>query len=226
MRTWLQGAYLLMMVAIYPAQEIQTPVAVPAEEEPHHHLVLKNEYVMVLRVKLPAGERTGYHIHSRDNVALRLADVEVTDQVPGQPEGPLERQKQGYISLRTLRGITLTHRVNNVGRGEYDVLDVELLQRPEHAAGEAAAPVAAENPSARVYNWKLGPGEASPMHAHGRPYLIVAVTDMKLKMIGPDGQTSEHEIKAGDIHWVDGRVTHSLANAGAVAGQITEIEMK
>jgi mannose-6-phosphate isomerase-like protein (cupin superfamily) len=64
------------------------------------------------------------------------------------------------------------------------------------------------------------------MHAHVRPYLILATTDLTLKMTAPDGQTSTHEVKRGEFHWVDAKVTHSLANTGNKDGQIVEIELK
>lgn len=46
-----------------------------------------------------------------------------------------------------------------------DMFNVELLQQPAHPSMRAAAPVAAENASARVYNWVLAPGSvgAHPM---------------------------------------------------------------
>jgi hypothetical protein len=33
-------------------------------------------------------------------------------------------------------------------------------------------------------------------------------------------------LKAGDFHWVDSKVTHTLANDGAAEGQIVELELK
>jgi mannose-6-phosphate isomerase-like protein (cupin superfamily) len=49
---------------------------------------------------------------------------------------------------------------------------------------------------------------------------------MPLKMTAPDGQSSAHEIQAGDFHWVGGKVTHSLTNEGTAEGQIVEVELK
>jgi len=63
-------------------------------------------------------------------------------------------------------------------------------------------------------------------HTHERPYLIVATTDMQLKMSAPDGQSVAHPVKAGDFHWVDNKVTHTLENAGTAPGEIVEFEMK
>ena len=108
----------------------------------------------------------------------------------------------------------------------FEVLDVELLQRPSQPAGKAAAPVVAENPSARIYKWTLAPGAVSAMHTHDRPYLIISATPLVLKMTDPAGKSLSHEVKAGDIHWIDTKVTHSLANAGTAEGQIVEIELK
>jgi mannose-6-phosphate isomerase-like protein (cupin superfamily) len=64
------------------------------------------------------------------------------------------------------------------------------------------------------------------MHTHTRPYLLVAITKMPLKMTAPDGQFASHEVQAGDFHWVDAKVRHSLTNEGATPGQIIEIELK
>jgi len=226
MKVWLTAAPLLLVLGLFPAQREADPTPVAVEQEPHHHLLLKNDYVMVLRVLVEPGERTAYHIHSDDDVAVRLANVKATDQKPGEAESAPTEQKAGYVSYRTLREKTLTHRVHNVGQDTFDVLDVELLQRPEHPSQAVAGPVEGENPSARVYKWTLAPGAVTPMHTHERPYLIVAVSDFPLKMTAPDGQTSTHAIKRGDFHWVDTKVTHSLANAGTGEAQIVEIEMK
>ena len=107
-----------------------------------------------------------------------------------------------------------------------DVIDLELLHRPEHPSTSAAAPIAAENPSVRVYRWVITPGTATAMHTHTRPYLIVAVSPMQLKMTAPDGKSRTEQVKAGDFHWVNVGVTHSLANEGSTEGQIVEFELK
>ncbi len=57
------------------------------------------------------------------------------------------------------------------------------------------------------------------MHTHERPYLIISATPLVLKMTDPEGKSFTHEVKAGDIHWVeanstDAKVTHTLANEG------------
>ena len=199
---------------------------VPIEEEPHHHLVLKNDYVQVFHTTVAPGESTLFHVHLHDNAGVELSTRTTTDQLLGKSEGAPSVSRAGEVFANSrLQGPT-THRVHNVGSTTMDVIDVEFFQRPEHALATAAAPVAAENASARVYSWVLAPGAVSAMHSHERPYLIVAVTPMHLKMTAPDGRSFTDDVKPGDFHWVDAKVTHTLENAGTTPGQLVEFEMK
>ena len=221
MNIFLCGALALVFCNLSAAQ--QSPV--PVEEEPHHQLVLRNDSVMVMRVKLLPGESTLLHTHLHDRVAVDLSDATITFQKLGQPESAPELTKPGNVAASESKG-AYTHVVHNAGKSVFEVLDVELLQRPTSAASPAAGKVEAENPSARVYKWTLAPGATSAMHTHERPYLIIAATPLMLKMTDPDGKSFSHEVKAGDVHWVDAKVTHSLANEGTAVGTIVEIELK
>lgn len=215
---------LLALLAIFP-QGADKPV--PVEEEPLHKVVFKNEAVTVMHLTLPPGQRTQYHIHTHDRVAVMLSDTSTTNQNFGdKKESDPRPAKAGDFAALTLNGASETHRVHNVGKNSYDVLDIEPTSRPATPSPDIAASVAAENPSARVYNWVLTPGAASPMHTHMRPYIIVSITDMNLKMSAPDGQTATHEVGVGDFKYIDAKITHNLSNAGTTPGQIIEVELK
>jgi quercetin dioxygenase-like cupin family protein len=215
---------LFLLPLLLGAQEASAPV--PVEQEPLHRVMLKNDSVVVIHLTLPAGQYTLYHTHTHDRVAVPISHTSIRQQVFKEQEGPASNTEPGTFSAMTLAGTAYTHRVHNVGSVPYDVIDVEILHRPETPSTEVAAPVAAENPSARIYNWVLAPGASSAMHTHVRPYLIVASKGFTLKMSAPNGQSQTHEIKSGDFHWVDSKVTHSLANSGTTEGQIVEIELK
>jgi len=201
----------------------QTPV--PVQEEPHHHVVLKNDSVMVMRVKLEPGETTLPHTHLNDRFAVELSNATIVQQKVGEAPGAPQATKPGDVQVSVSNG-PYSHTVRDDSKVVFEVLDVELLHRPVKASGQPAANIEAENPSAWAYKWTLAPGATSAMHTHEHPYLIVAATPMMLKMTDPSGQSVTHEIKAGDFHWVDAKVTHSLTNDGATAGQIVEIELK
>ena len=217
-------ALTFSLSTLFAAQEASAPV--PVENEPLHHVVLKNEAVVVIHLVLPPGESTLYHVHTHDRIAIPLSNTSITQQVLNEKEGPPSPSDVGTFSALTLPGSSYTHRVHNVGANPYDVLDVELLNRPQSPSPAAAAAIAAENPSARIYNWVLAPGAKSAMHTHVRPYLIVAATGITLKMTAPDGLSLTYDLKRGDFHWVDTKIIHTLANVGSTEGQILEIELK
>jgi quercetin dioxygenase-like cupin family protein len=218
---FLCGALACVLSGFLAAQQSPDPV----EEEPHHHLVLKNDSIMVVRVKLLPGESTLFHTHLYDRVTVDLSNATITRRKLGNRESSPEVTQPGDVAALESNG-PFTHLVNNVSRVPFEALDVELLHRPANASGAAAGKVEAENPSARVYKWTLAPGAVSAMHTHERPYLIISATSLVLKMTDPEGKSLTHEVEAGDVHWVDAKVTHSLANEGTTVGQIVEIELK
>ncbi len=199
---------------------------VPVEQEPYHHVQLKNDDIVVIHAILPPGERTAYHIHSCDRTGVEISNNTTTSQRFGEAEDAPKPSVPGDVFSDTCTDKPLIHRVHNVGNTTMDVIDIELLHRPEHPSTSAAGPVALENPSVRVYKWVIAAGTATAMHTHTRPYLIVAAAPMQLKMTAPDGQSRVETVKAGDFHWVNVPVTHSLANEGPAEGQIVEFELK
>ena len=132
----------------------------------------------------------------------------------------------GLVSARDNAKKPHTHRVHNIGTTLFDVLDVQILKRPDGPEAPAILAPAAENAQMRVYRYELAPGAASATHAHTRPYLLVAATDMDLRMTAPDGRSRTHPIKAGDFHWVDVPVTHAFVNDGSGNGVLVEFELK
>ena len=222
MRVHLKAALIVPLVA--SATISQTPV--PVEQEPHHHVVWKNGSVEVIRVVLPAGESTLFHTHSRDRVAVDLTSTMLSFQKLNETEGKPEPSIPGDVSSHSDFDAPYTHRLHNVGEKTYEVVDVEFFKRPEHPCEIAAATVAAENPSARVYKWNLAPGAATTLHAHEHPYILLSVTSSRLKTTARDGTSAIEVVKAGDSRWVDAKGPHTIANAGSADGQIVEIEMK
>lgn len=214
----------LLFFSVFAAAQTAEPV--PVDQEPHHHVLLHNDDVLILRCTLPPGERTLYHTHSYDNIAVELAHATIIQQKWGATETAASEVHPSELSVRVLNGETYTHRISNIGQTEFDVFDVEVLRPPAHPSSALAGPVAVENPGARAYKWTLAPGSATPMHTHERPYIILAATAFPLKMTAPDGQSMTHDLKPGDFHWVATKVTHSLTNEGKEEAQIIEIELK
>lgn len=210
------------LIGSWPPQDKPVPV----EDEPNHRTIFKNDYVQAFRVTLQPGQNTGMHIHAHDDVAVRLSNATVAQQVLGKPVAPAETVEPGVVTARDNETANLTHRVLNTGSTVFDVIDVQILNRPAGNPAEALTAPAAENPKMRAYRYELAPGASSAQHTHARPYVVLAATDMELRMTSPDGRAMEHHVKAGDVHWVDAGVTHTITNRGTQPGILVEIELK
>jgi quercetin dioxygenase-like cupin family protein len=197
------------------------------EEEPHHHVLLRNEVVEVIRATLPAGESTLFHTHSHDSAGVELTNDTTTEQLSGKPESPPSTTQIGDVWAESLAdGRAYSHRVRNVGDGSMDLVAVVFLKGSEVPALPAASTIAAENSESRVYKWVLAPGATCPMHAHLRPYIFVAATSVQLATSAPGEKSFAEDFKPGDFRWVSSRITHAFTNEGSTEGQIVEIELK
>jgi hypothetical protein len=77
----------LVLALLFSASLLaQAPVALPIPQEPHHHLVLENEYVRVFRVSVPPHESTLLHQHDVPYVYVALGAADVINAVQGRPE--------------------------------------------------------------------------------------------------------------------------------------------
>jgi quercetin dioxygenase-like cupin family protein len=217
---------IIVLIAAVTAISSAQDSIVPVEEEPHHKTVLKNEYIQVFRVNLEPGEISLMHTHAHDDASVRLSKATVTADSPGGPIGAPEFVYPGLVSARTNERKPHTHRVHNIGTTLFDVIDVQILKRPDGPAAPPITAPAAENPQMRVYQYELGPGAGSAQHTHARPYLLVAATDMNLRMTSPEGGSMAHPVTAGDFHWVEAAVTHTLMNEGREKGVLVEFELK
>lgn len=217
---------LLTLIAVMAAMSSARDGVVPVEQEPHHKTVLKNDYIQVFRVTLEPGEATQMHRHAHDDAAVRLSNATVASDSPGEATEAPEVVYPGLVSARENEKKPRTHRVHNIGTTLFDVMDVQILKRPDGPAAPPIAAPAAENPQMRVYRYELGPGARSAQHTHARPYLLVAATGMNLRMTSPDGASMAHPVKAGDFHWVESAVTHTLINEGPEKGVLVEFELK
>src|SRR5438477_1140293 len=66
--------------------------AVPLAEEPHHRLVLQNDFVHVYNVMVPPLDATLLHRHELPYIYLTLGATELVNAIQGQPEARLTLQ--------------------------------------------------------------------------------------------------------------------------------------
>ncbi|MBS1840021.1 MAG: hypothetical protein JSS69_16390 [Acidobacteria bacterium] len=102
---------------------------VPVEREPHHRVVLWNQYVRVLDVLFPPGDPALFHTHSNDNVSVALSGDKTHAQAWGSSNwGDPAPVIAGEVGFHKAVGHPYTHRVGSAGTQAFHVIDVEIFQ--------------------------------------------------------------------------------------------------
>jgi hypothetical protein len=144
--TWHYRPDLSRLPVSRSSTDVSQQIPLTMEEELHHHVLLKNEFVEVIRATIPPGESTLFHTHSHDSAGVELTNDTTTEQLLGKPEGSPSTSRLGEVWADSLPdGRAYTHRVHNVGDGPMDLIAVVFLKKPEAPLAPAASTVVAEN---------------------------------------------------------------------------------
>ena len=104
MKTILHSALLLFNFSM----QAQAPAAnpVPIKEEPHHHLLIENEYVRAWGFSLAGHEATLLHTHDLPYIGVALGPGDFINLVVGKPEaratpmdGQMSYSKGGFAHV-------------------------------------------------------------------------------------------------------------------------------
>jgi len=112
----------LLLATIALAAQNTSEVELTAE--PHHHLVIENEYVRVFRVEVAPHDSTLMHSHHHDYVFITLGNAEVENAVKGKPPVILKLQDG---EARFVPG-NFAHVARNLADTPFRNVTIELLQ--------------------------------------------------------------------------------------------------
>ncbi len=111
--SWLATLWLVIPPLVTLASSIIT-----MDQEPHHHLAMKNNFVKIFSVEVAPGGSILLHRHDGDTVAIAIGDQEVTVGIPGNADvhqknadGQVRLQASGYIHSTHIDGATAYHTV-------------------------------------------------------------------------------------------------------------------
>jgi quercetin dioxygenase-like cupin family protein len=110
-----------------PSASPDSAEPVSVDREPHHHVVLENQYVRVVDVNIPPGQTTLFHVHRRDNLSVRISGGLTQAQVLGKDWNPPKQNERGSVNFSEGSRKPYTHRIKNLGPDTYHVIDVEIL---------------------------------------------------------------------------------------------------
>ncbi len=229
-----KAALLAACLALMPfAAMADDDRVVPAHEEPRHVPKLTNDWVRVIDVEIPEGERALFHAHALDYPYLMVTSVTLRNQLYGkeQKDMPITRGQVGYYSATT-QG-PYTHRFINLGPGTFRAIGIELLRSaPGHRANAAAMPsqpglvTALDNERVRAYRIVLQPGQSlGPLTIVG-PSLRVALTDGTIADQASGADAVETTVKPAQFSFSETSRTSTLTNRGNQPVELVEFEFK
>lgn len=205
--------------------------------EPSHHLVFENAFLRVFDVTVAPKATTLVHRHNNDYVYVTLGDADITNaKVGAQPAKAL--LKDG--DTRFAAGGFAHAAINNADTPFHNIT-IEILapasnehnctegcSLPCDSADKAVCPVVQRLFSAdqwTVTSITLPPGARMPEHTHYAHHLVVAVSDLHLKLKNQDQPETEMTAKVGDTAWVN-PVIHTVTNIGPKPARFVTLELR
>ena len=201
-----------------PQLAAQTAPVIAMDQEPHHHLVMKNDVVKVFEIDLAPRDAIWMHRHDYDEVSVVIGDATIVSTSPGHAD-TLWMSKPGIVSFA--RG-GMEHSVRNIGQTTYHSVSINLLRTqtgarnlcgteiPDHAAN--CPPVAPdsnaprfdqpqfETDQVRVTLSRISSRQEAAFGEPDRDNLIVAIDEAT---IAPSsGKTSGKTLAAGAAVWI------------------------
>ncbi len=200
------------------------PLAV--KDEPHHHLLLENEYTHVYRFELAPHSAALLHLHALPYFGIALGPADYVNAVQGKPEAhvtledaQISYSKGGFAHLvRTETDtrfynftIELLRPQENPRNRCIRVIPDGRLDCPEEAAGKPAAGLPAfETDGVLLETVGLPAGPSYKLEAASTPRLI-------LVMEGPEVSVAERGAKPKKLHaeecyWLAGGASAEIEN--------------
>ena len=167
--------FLVLALLFSASLPAQAPSAVPLPKEPHHHLVLENDYVRVFRVSVPAHDATLLHQHDVPYLYISLGPADVINAVQGRPEARIV-MADGQLGYSPGH---FAHIARTDAGSTFDNVTIELL-KPQGDPKNICAKVLVGAPEADCPKSRTTPGGL-----HKQPLLETGNTFVDLVALGP-----------------------------------------
>ena len=208
------AAAILCFPVVCGAQEQSV---IPLKSEPHHHLVLHNDFVNVYSVQVAPKGSVVLHKHEFDAIGIMLSDAQITVKAPGKPDshqkvlaGQLRLQQAGYVHSTAIEGATAYRNVTvelllpqqerrNICAS---VISGQPLNCPSALSGSAAL---SERPQFETNQTKINlihlkQQQSVTLDASAESQLVVLLDDSAMVT---DINNPPKALRSGDILWRD-----------------------
>lgn len=205
-----------------PAWAADVPTVVPMPDEPRHRVVYESPDLQIVDVRIPPGDTTLFHEHSRPIAGVEILPATLAIQRVGEDWGepvgsdePFESPGPIWLT-ESYRETPVSHRVAAVGSVEFRVI---LVVNPgpgsDDAPGTPLGPAGAPEVEGQWFrggHLTLAPGEAVPWPARDRPVVAVLVTEGAVA-VNHSGSVVDILSQVGDFAVWDGGEDLVLRNS-------------
>lgn len=226
-------AAALCIALVSPASAQDNAPPVPVAQSSYHVPSFRNERLTVLRVYIPAGRTTDYHIHNHDQLCVVVEDYppEAYSQALGEPPGQPRGAARGDVSFIAYHGREYTHRAVNPGTLPRHSVCAELNGADAFglAAAERNVPgyvQVIDNGRLRAWRLVVEPGDTVPAISQGAPGLRIVVRGGEIAEILPSERERPMMLRMGDFYWQEAGSERAVRNIGRTAVEIIELELK
>jgi len=211
MKRWALGIALSGCMAISISIFADTKDLITIASEPHHHLLMHNEYVNVYHAQLLPKDSMLLHTHAYTYTQVAIGDAHTVRIVPGQPDlaRPVHDGQVDYGAKGA------THASRNDGTVTYNTIAVEFLHPQDDIKNGCVAAIAGqplncvdgdaphgklqfETDNTRIYSTVIAPHKDIKLGGSSDEELIVAVDNMKIT-----GGAAAKTLKPGDFAWIE-----------------------
>jgi hypothetical protein len=198
------------------------------KDEPHHHLLLENEYTHVYKFELAPHSATLLHLHALPYFGFALGAADYVNAVQGKPEthatledAQISFSKGGFAHIvRTdtdARFYNFTVELlkpQGTPRNRcVKVLADQPLDCPVEAAGKPAAGMPAfETDEVLLQVGGLPSGPTYKLDAAATPRLICVLEDSEVSIEVSGGKPKK--LHGGEVFWLSGGAAAEIVNAG------------
>ena len=214
-------------LAIALSLHAQAPSAVPVANEPHHHQVLKNSYVSVLRVSIPGKSATLLHQHDFPYVYVSLGVADIINAIAGRPEAHVVLA-DGQVGFSPGH---FAHIARTDAGSPFDNVTIELLKPQgevqnlcERVVPEAGTGPCKKTTPERGYSIeplfeteameadliRLEPAAKQSGIAPKIGMLVVALNESQVR-VAVEGKSAETR-NAGEVAWLDSGTQDTISN--------------
>jgi len=221
-------------IVALPAIAQNEEAGVSILKAPYHLPVFTNEYVTVLKIFIPPGRNTGYHIHTEDSVSVNIVPADMTNQNLGSSEVTRgERAPRGRAAYTAYSEAgSRTHKATNIGQTPFHNISFILRSRepgrfkPSSRADVPGYVQIMDNDRVRGWRLALEPGQSVAAITQTAPGIRIVLDGGELVESVPGYADRGWMLSTGEFYWQEPGVTRGLRNIGTTRIEIEEFEIK